>query len=326
MGATSSVVAAQVVSDGGSSAEAVEWDDALRTSGDGHGMSALNDNQQAEALIPEHGEQTSLQGSKRVAGSTFSSRSGLAHSWAPASPALFHVRIGPNYARNKQKAPSSCSIYEPIAVDIFHTLQPVDAIAEHFQLPSSASINTGHAHIPPLLIIQLQIPSAPPSLFAASSDGPGWSIVTYHQITPQACRQLEDMTTASAGVRLFAAWAALAPSDPVWRARFKVICQCPHLHELGFPSVITSFNSKPVLIRRTGSLLVGQGYLQMTVSVHKFAHLARQSIHSMTSRINEMMNLQMGFLIEGREDSELPEVLLAGVAVNQPQMDKVASL
>jgi Protein ENHANCED DISEASE RESISTANCE 2, C-terminal len=86
------------------------------------------------------------------------------------------------------------------------------------------------------------------------------------------------------------------------------------------PQYITSYNAKPVLIRRTGTIFKGPNYLEMDIHVHKFANIAKQSIHVLTSRC-ALMAMQIGFVIEGREDSELPETLFACVAVNKPQED-----
>lgn len=86
------------------------------------------------------------------------------------------------------------------------------------------------------------------------------------------------------------------------------------------PSVIVSYNAKPVLIRRTGSITRGPNYLEVDIHVHKFANLAKKSIHALSSRCG-LMYMQIGFVVEGRDDSELPETLFACVAVNRPQED-----
>ncbi len=93
------------------------------------------------------------------------------------------------------------------------------------------------------------------------------------------------------------------------------------MEELGFPSMIVSYNAKPVLIRRTGTIFKGSNYLEMDIHVHKFANVAKQSIYLISSRCGVMF-MQIGFVIEGREDKELPETLFACVAVNRPQEDQ----
>jgi hypothetical protein len=94
------------------------------------------------------------------------------------------------------------------------------------------------------------------------------------------------------------------------------------MDEMGIPSAISSYNAKPILIRRTGTIFRGTNdgirYMEMNIHVHKFATLAKQSIHYISSRCG-LMFMQIGFVIEGREDSELPETLFACVAVNKPK-------
>jgi hypothetical protein len=133
------------------------------------------------------------------------------------------------------------------------------------------------------------------------------------------------MTTASPAIKLFAEYCEKAEHDPLWRGRFKVICSCSNLEEMGLPALIVSYNAKPVLIRRTGTDFKGQGYIEKNIHVHKFATLAKQSIHMISSRCG-LMYMQVGFVIEGREDDELPETLFACVAINKPQEDQAGFL
>lgn len=95
---------------------------------------------------------------------------------------------------------------------------------------------------------------------------------------------------------------------------------CSNMEQLGFSSVIVSYNGKPVLIRRTGSLFKGTNYMEFDVHVHKFDTFAKQGIFQISSLCGNMY-MQVGFVIEGRDDSELPETLFGCVAVNRPQED-----
>ena len=126
-------------------------------------------------------------------------------------------------------------------------------------------------------------------------------------------------------MKLFAKYCEKSQDDPLWRARFKVICSCSNLDEMGVPQLITSYNAKPVLIRRTGSDYRGVGYIEKNIHVHKFATMAKQSIHSLSSRCG-LMYMQIGFVVEGRDDSELPETVFACVAINKPQEDHAGFL
>lgn len=68
-----------------------------------------------------------------------------------------------------------------------------DHCSPRFQLldPSSKApinVDTGHPHVPPVFVIQIQIPSDPPSgFFTSAEDGPGWAIMMYYRITEVRC-------------------------------------------------------------------------------------------------------------------------------------------
>lgn len=90
---------------------------------------------------------------------------------------------------------------------------------------------------------------------------------------------------------------------------------------MGVPGAISAYNAKPMLIRRTGSIFKGKGYIEINVHVHKFATMAKQSIHMLTSRC-ALMYMQIGFVVESRESVEQPETLFACVAINKPQEEQ----
>jgi len=279
------------------------------------------------------GEPTQRSDSKPLAGATMKQvftepKLSPEHTWCKADFRQFNVRIGPDYNRYKKKAPSAAPIYEPFAVDVFCTKLRADHCCSRFEFadPNSSSplnVDTHNKFVPPVFVIQIQIPSDPPSgYFTSSDDGPGWAILMYYRITPDAVEQLKDLSTASPAVKLFAEWCEKCTEDPLWRGRFKVINSCTNLDELGIPSAISAYNAKPIMIRRTGSISRGTNdgikYMEMDIHVHKFATLAKQSIHYISSRCGQMF-MQIGFVIEGVSDPELPETLFACVAVNKPQ-------
>jgi hypothetical protein len=54
------------------------------------------------------------------------------------------------------------------------TKSRVDHAATRFQLPDCTGLDTNNKFVPPLFVIQIQIPSEPPpSFFSTVEDGPG---------------------------------------------------------------------------------------------------------------------------------------------------------
>lgn len=79
------------------------------------------------------------------------------HTWQPCDHRNFNVRVGPDYNRNKKKGPSDAPIYEPFAVDVFCAKNRIDHVARLMDLPDTSSIDTHNEHVPPLMIIQIQV-------------------------------------------------------------------------------------------------------------------------------------------------------------------------
>ena len=143
------------------------------------------------------------------------------NTWSKCDHRKFKVRTGPNYDRNKQKAPSATPLYEIFAMDCFCTDKRLDHVTSKMELPDTSDIKIANPHVPPIFVVQLQLPSDPPPLISTIEDGPGWSLVMYFKITKETVEMLANPETASAAVKLFAKWCENS-DDPAWKSRFKV--------------------------------------------------------------------------------------------------------
>lgn len=297
--------------------------DALSTVSESSGAGGPQNSSSALDVLPAHAEKPGI-------GTTVVQVFALPpnvpdHTWCKCDYRQFNVRVGPEYTRFKKKAASGPPLYEAVAVDAFCTKLRMDNVQMKMSLPDIPGGGSGHPHVPELMIVQIQFPSEPPPLFGSVEDGPGWAIVMTYRLSKETKEHLKNLATAPPAVKLFAKWCEKAPTDPAWRGRFKVINSCSNLEELGVPQFIVSYNAKPVLIRKTGTLFRGKDSLEMDIHVHKFAAVAKRSIHLLSSKCGQMY-MQIGFVIEGREDNELPECLFACVGVNRPQEDKAEFL
>lgn len=221
-------------------------------------------------------------------------------------------------------------------------------VARYFTLPDTSHIQTHHSYVQPIFVVNLQLSSESPSLFSSDDDGPGYSIIMYFQITQDTCDQLKDLRNASPAVKLFAEYCKRAPIEYDMRARFKVrcqkfshhqydtqpdicqvICKCDNIEEIGFSSFVQSYNSKPVLINglKSGTAILNseRRYFEMDIHSSMFSILARQTIQYIMTKTSKML-MSIGFTIEGREDYELPEVLLGCIALNRPHHDRAKYL
>ena len=115
-------------------------------------------------------------------------------------------------------------------------------------------------------------------------------------------------------------WLCNAPDDFALRSRFKAIMMVEDLSALGL-EYLNGYNGKPVLIQKTGAIFTGtlpsgRKFLEMRCDVHGWGMMSKRGLVSVMPRIKDM-TMDMGFVIEGREDDELPERLLGACRVKQ---------
>jgi hypothetical protein len=67
-------------------------------------------------------------------------------------------------------------------------------------------------HVPPLFIVNCQLPSEAPSMMNPKDDGPGYNVVFYYALTAQTAEELKDLTKASPAVRLLNEYFRCAPT------------------------------------------------------------------------------------------------------------------
>ena len=98
------------------------------------------------------------------------------------------------------------------------------------------------------------------------------------------------------------------------------------------PSMFKSFNGKPVLIRNreaakgASGLLsrgAGAGEAEMNVNIRAWPYLAKQGLGYLLSGMDKC-DLDVGFVLEGIADDELPEVLLGSVRLTKLNLGQVA--
>lgn len=230
---------------------------------------------------------------------------------------LFNLRIGPNYKKNRQKAPSSPALYDLFTMDVVKADGVLKNVADGFRVPKIPGITdaqTGNEYIPPMFVINCWLPAEATGMFNSSTDGPSFVVVLYFVISERTLTELKDFENASPGVKLLSEWCDRAEKDDSFRGRFKAMGSVEDIEKTSIPSFIQGYNGKPALVTKSGTFTRHSNYIEMAVNVHGWSYMARKGLYTLMPMFSKFI-LDIGFTIEARKDHELPEVLIGGCRV-----------
>jgi len=242
--------------------------------------------------------------------------------WRKGDDHLFKVRVGPNYKKLGKKEPSGPSLYELYAVDLIQSTRRLTDFSQKLQYPQP-NVDTHHADVPPIIVMNGSLPMESPSVMSPASDGKTLNVLFFFIIRQATCDALADLSTAPPAVRLLKEFCSKAPTNPDMFARFKCIGMARNYDEAGMPSMFKSFNGKPCLVRNckttkggSGTLIRGSNFLEMNVNIRAWPYLAKQGLGFLFSN-SKKADLDVGFVIEGKDNDELPEVLLGSARLTK---------
>lgn len=299
----------------------------------GEEVVATNSNNKKKIIAPPIGTTTKMLQAHEGAQDNVNSAGVKFPAWRQLTGQEFQTR-SMGYLKHKTKQAPPCeALYDCVSVDILESSERITNIAQKVQLPGNGSSSSEAAptpwHCPDYFIVSVAIPTDAGN---KGGDGDGYTIVMYSKMKPQTREILEALYSTNPSssiegkdlpqvnaVKLFDEWCRKSPNDASYQGRFKLVPDALNLADLGLPSWIVHYKNKPVLIKRTGvtgtvyknTTKTGASSLEFHINFHAFHYLVRKAFVHLKEVYFKQLICNAGFVIEGRNDDELPEVILS---------------
>lgn len=275
-------------------------------------------------------------------------------SWSNCDATTYDVRRGPNYT-DGQKKKSGASLYSIFKIEGFKTPQRLMGIWKYLhqnfdetfcaelqqysvQTPVPKKQNnrsnpkngtTKEVYpLPPMIIINILIPNYAPSMGKnAKRDGPGYQKIIYAHLSKNTKTKYDKHygngnkpPPLSPAVKLLSNFITndVKEVDDV-RGRLKVIAkiQNPKYTKFNFitKKLIAKYNGKPFLARTSTTFYYEEGkYFGIDIDLHSWSYTTKKGLYGIKDMLQEAI-YDVGFVIEGRLNHELPEQILCSARV-----------
>jgi len=203
-------------------------------------------------------------------------------------------------------------VYEPLSVDLIKGSQIVHHLAQRVSLhPVPDPHVANDTGLPRKLVVNTIVPADKFNPFSHGVDGNCYQMVLTFAASTERLREWQASgAPACALFRRFCDEATADPPNLEIKERWKLLAKINNMKELGLGSFFEKYNGKPALITKSGSVFRGDDYLEVGMNTFRFGMVTRKGMSDLLGRLHRM-DFHFAVTVEGRDNAELPEQLIA---------------
>ena len=260
----------------------------------------------------------------------------------PGNSHTFSLR-GKHSTRDPKKFSSQSSVYEVQQLLVFRSEKKVMDI--HDKIFGKKIGTLIRERVPSVLIVNVMIPDYPPEggifskLAKVPPDGQGHQVAMVCTISDwarEAFENTKDWKNLPPELSLLLRYIEGAdgkdgfdafPHHCVARQKTKVVVMVKGgQHELPWPvrMALSKGNGKPFMTDRTGIFTKREGCFEVDIDGHAFKPLATNSLRTCHAYFKYLI-LDIGVVVQGENEKELPERLLTCLRVSYPDLEAVTA-